>query len=94
MAAAFRISANIHTTDEELMHAAPTEIIVLLTFGDAAELVTPLHPRGTTPLRVPSARIAEQAGLPSNELPGRRFTVTTLTADDADGFVLLNDPRL
>ncbi|WP_067171161.1 hypothetical protein [Microtetraspora niveoalba] len=67
-------------------------VLVLLTVGDQAELVTDLHPK-SAPLRVPAARIAEQAGLPANELPGRRFTVTRLTEDDANGFTLLNDPR-
>ncbi|MEZ0072267.1 hypothetical protein [Planotetraspora sp. GP83] len=65
---------------------------VLLTFGDQAELVTALY-TADAPLRVPAARIAEQAGLPVNELPGRRFTVASLTRDDADGFTLLDDPR-
>jgi hypothetical protein len=70
-----------------------TEVRVLLNFGEIAELVTPLHP-ASAPLSVSAARIAEQAGLPTNELPGRRFTVTTLTSADADGFALVNDPRV
>ncbi|WP_285705474.1 hypothetical protein [Microtetraspora sp. NBRC 16547] len=68
-------------------------VYVLITAGDEAELVTDLHPK-SAPLRVPAARIAEQTGLPVNELPGRRFTVATLTVTDADGFTLLDDPRL
>ncbi|TMR87888.1 hypothetical protein [Nonomuraea basaltis] len=72
---------------------AGNEVRVLLTVGDQAELVTARHP-ASAPLRVPAARIAEQAGLPVNELPGRRFTVHRLTATDADGFILLDDPRV
>lgn len=71
----------------------PGQALVLLTVGDQAELVTHLHP-AAAPLRVPAARIAEQAGLPANELPGRRFTVARLTQDAADGFTLLDDPRV
>ncbi|HEX4814887.1 MAG TPA: hypothetical protein VFV66_19270 [Nonomuraea sp.] len=76
-----------------LASAADNEVEVLLTVGDQAELVTARHP-ASAPLRVPAARIAEQAELPANELPGRRFTVEHLTAADADGFRLVNDPRL
>ncbi|MDP4510346.1 sigma-70 RNA polymerase sigma factor region 4 domain-containing protein [Nonomuraea turcica] len=68
------------------------EVQVLLTIGDQAELVTSQHP-ASAPLRIPAARIAEQAGLPANELPGRRFTVDRLTSTDADGFALVHDPR-
>ncbi|MBP2704421.1 hypothetical protein JOL79_11410 [Microbispora sp. RL4-1S] len=68
------------------------QALVLLTVGDQAHLVTALHP-ATSPLRIPAARIAEQAGLPVNELPGRRFAVATLTEVNADGFTLLHDPR-
>ena len=69
------------------------QALVLLTVGDTAHLVTAQHPT-TAPLHVPAARIAQQAGLPSSELAGRRFTITRLTEDDADGFTLLNDPRV
>lgn len=72
---------------------ADGEALVLLTVGDTAHLVTTIHP-STATLQVPAARIAEQAGLPANELPGRRFRVTRLGANDADGFTLLDDPRL
>lgn len=72
--------------------AAATEVRCLLLFGEEAHLVTPLHP-ADAPLRVTAARVAEQAGLPANELPGRRFTVQALSEDDADGFALLDDPR-
>ncbi|MEU4575994.1 hypothetical protein [Nonomuraea sp. NPDC023979] len=65
---------------------------VLLTIGEHAELVTPLHP-ATAPLRVPAARIADQARIPASELPGRHFTAATVSATDADGFTLLSDPR-
>lgn len=82
--------------DREAALAAPTvaegQALVMLTVGDTAHLVTSLHPH-TEPLQVPATRIAEQAGLPVNELPGRRFTVARLTQDSADGFTLLDDPR-
>ncbi|WP_220040299.1 hypothetical protein [Nonomuraea aridisoli] len=68
------------------------EVRVILTVGDQAELVTSRHP-ASAPLRVPVARIAEQAGLAAEDLPGRRFTVERLTAADADGFVLAENPR-
>ncbi|GAA1662406.1 hypothetical protein GCM10009733_070030 [Nonomuraea maheshkhaliensis] len=68
-------------------------VTVLLTIGEEAELITPHHD-ANAPLRVSAHRIAAQAGLPANELPGRRFTVERLTATDADGFALVDDPRL
>ncbi|PZG08929.1 hypothetical protein C1J01_38365 [Nonomuraea aridisoli] len=75
------------------MRAEPdNEVRVILTVGDQAELVTSRHP-ASAPLRVPVARIAEQAGLAAEDLPGRRFTVERLTAADADGFVLAENPR-
>jgi hypothetical protein len=66
---------------------------VLLVAHDTAEIVTALHPVDA-PLQVPAQRIAEQARLPVTETAGRLFAVATLTRDDADGFTLLNDPRL
>lgn len=71
----------------------PGEAYVGPIAGGNAYVVTALHPVNA-PLKVPAGRIAEQAGLPVNELPGRRFAVTTLTEEDADGFTLLDDPRL
>ncbi len=76
-----------------LASEADNEVLVLLTVGDWAEVVTARHP-ASAPLRLPAVRIAEQAGLPCNELPGRRFTVERLTEADADGFRLVHDPRL
>nr|WP_062336162.1 hypothetical protein [Herbidospora sakaeratensis] len=70
----------------------PGQARVLLNVGDDSELVTSRHP-ATAPLRVPSARIAQQAGLPTGELPGRTFAVHMIGENDADGFTLLNDPR-
>ncbi|MFI6603836.1 hypothetical protein ACIBHX_47035 [Nonomuraea sp. NPDC050536] len=70
-----------------------TEVRVVLTIGDQAELITPLH-SAAAPLRISAVKVANEAGLPVNELPGRRFAVRSLTADSADGFTLLNDPRL
>jgi hypothetical protein len=46
------------------------------------------------PLQVPAQRIAGQAGLATKETPGRLFAVARLTDDDADGFMLLDDPHL
>jgi len=69
------------------------QAVVLLIVGDDAELVTARHP-AASPLRVPAARVAGQAGLPVGELPGRRFAVERLDAEDADGFTLLDDPRV
>lgn len=71
----------------------PGQAVVLLTYGDTAELITSRHP-ANAPLRVPAARIAEQAALPVGELPGRRFAVAQLSDGDADGFTLLDDPRV
>ncbi|MCP2353175.1 hypothetical protein HD597_000195 [Nonomuraea thailandensis] len=76
-----------------LAPATGNEVQVLITVGDQAHLITSLHP-ASAPLRVEAARVAEQAGVPVNELPGRRFTVERLTAADADGFTLVDDPRL
>ncbi|GHE32015.1 hypothetical protein GCM10017673_38480 [Streptosporangium violaceochromogenes] len=77
---------------------ADGEAVVLLTFEREedviAELLTARHPSPDDPLRVPAGRIAEQAGLPVVELAGRRFAVESLTDGDADGFRLLDDPRL
>ncbi|MEU9837534.1 hypothetical protein AB0D67_38880 [Streptosporangium sp. NPDC048047] len=70
-----------------------TSVHVLITVGEVAELLTPRH-TVAAPLRVSAERIAAQTGLPVNELPGREFTVTRLDDDDADGFALVNDPRL
>ncbi|WP_055483804.1 Arc family DNA-binding protein [Sphaerimonospora mesophila] len=72
---------------------ADGEALVLLTVGDTAHVVTAMHPTAA-PLQLPAQRIADQAGLPANDLPGRRFRVARLGMDDADGFTLLNDPRL
>ncbi|MFF4417063.1 hypothetical protein ACFYY8_31470 [Streptosporangium sp. NPDC001559] len=70
-----------------------TTVRVLITVGDTAQVVTPLHP-AKAPLHVSASLIASQARLPVSELPGRQFTVDYLTEDSADGFTLLNDPRL
>ncbi|MEU8378861.1 hypothetical protein [Streptosporangium sp. NPDC048865] len=74
------------------------EAIVLLTFESGqdtyAELFTALHPATGTPLRILARRITDQTGVPVNELAGRRFAVAALSDADADGFTLLDDPRL
>lgn len=64
---------------------------VLLTVGNDAELTTPDH-TPSNPLRVPARTIADDAGLPVNELPGREFTAV----QDGQGlrdFRLVDDPR-
>ena len=65
---------------------------VMLTVGDDAELITPEHD-ARNPLRVPAAVIAADAGLPANELPGRRFSAER-AGDGFRAFELLDDPRL
>lgn len=66
-------------------------VTVLITIGDQAELVTPSH-SADNPLRVPAAVIARDAGLPVNELPGRRFTAVR-DGDTYRDFRLVHDPR-
>lgn len=68
------------------------QVRVMLTFGDTAELITPDHDAGD-PLRVPAAEIAQDAGLPVGELPGRRFTAAR-AGDGLADFRLVDDPRL
>lgn len=65
---------------------------VLLNIGDIAELVTPDHDY-RDPVRVPAADIARDAGLPTNELPGRRFTAVP-DGVGFRGYRLVDDPRL
>jgi hypothetical protein len=74
------------------MPAERVPVRVLLTVGDQAELVTPDH-TPQAPLRVPSAVIAQDAGLPANELPGREFTAVR-DGNALRDFQLVNDPRL
>ncbi|RCG19027.1 hypothetical protein DQ384_38505 [Sphaerisporangium album] len=69
------------------------QAVVLLTKGEQAKLITAIHPV-TAPLVMPAARIAGQAGLPAGELSGRRFAVDVVSEEDANGFTLLDDPRL
>ncbi|MEU9019200.1 hypothetical protein [Actinomadura sp. NPDC048394] len=73
----------------------PERIIVrvLLTVGDTAELVTPLHDH-RDPLRMPAAAIAEGAGLPPVELPGREFFAWRAPDGALSGFELVHDPRV
>lgn len=68
------------------------ETQVLLTVGDQAELITPEH-TAENPLRMPMATIAQEAGLPENELPGRRFTAIRDGQSYRD-FKLVDDPRI
>jgi hypothetical protein len=74
-------------------HAKRLEVRVLLTVGDDAELVTPDH-SAEAPLRVPAADIARDAGLPANELPGRRFTAVRDGHGGFRDFRLVFDPRV
>ncbi|TDD37871.1 hypothetical protein E1287_07390 [Actinomadura sp. KC06] len=75
------------------MHPDPERIVVqvLLTVGGIAEVVTPEHDY-RNPLRVPAADIARDAGLPANELPGRKFYAAR-SGDGLRGFQLIDDPR-
>lgn len=59
-----------------------SEVRVLLTFGDYADLVTPT--RGAdNPLRVPAADITADTGIPLERLAGQRLTaVVTETPED------------
>lgn len=65
---------------------------VLLNFGDYAELITPDHDHNN-PLRVSAADIARDAGLPANELPGRKFTARRGPDGFLSDFELVYDPR-
>jgi hypothetical protein len=71
------------------------QVRVVLVFGagpDArAELETPWH-TPQEPLAMRAADIAQQASLPVNELPGRRFWATFTAAGPVD-FELVDDPR-
>ncbi|GII88257.1 hypothetical protein Ssi03_62470 [Sphaerisporangium siamense] len=53
--------------------------------------------RGTNAsVRVPAARVAEDAGIPVSELPGREFTALLtmgIKGDEYSDFRLVNDPR-
>lgn len=69
------------------------QVTVLLLFGDDAELITPDRDH-TNPLRVPASVIAEDAGLPANELPGRDFTAVRTADGGYAHFQLVNDPRI
>lgn len=67
------------------------DVTVLITVGDEARLVTPEH-NARAPLRMPAATIAQDAGLPENELPGRHFTAVQ-DGDQLRDFRLVDDPR-
>lgn len=68
------------------------EVRVILTVGDQAVLSTPWH-TSQEPLWMPAETIARDAGLPANELPGRRFTAAG-GPDGLTDFQLVDDPRL
>ncbi|MFQ6325268.1 hypothetical protein ACLMAL_03900 [Nocardia sp. CWNU-33] len=68
------------------------QVRVILVFGDRAQLDTPWH-SARDPMWVPAALIAEQAGLPVNELPGREFSAVGDRKSLTD-FRLVFDPRL
>lgn len=71
---------------------ARVRVTALLNVGDETELVTPDHDH-RSPLRVPASRIADDAGLPAGEIPGRRFTAVR-DGDTFRDFRLVDDPRL
>lgn len=72
------------------------QVRCVLVFGSGpdarAELETPWH-RASAPMAVRAGDIAEQAGLPVGELPGRRFWAEG-DANGLSGFVLVDDPRI
>ncbi|MFG2002311.1 hypothetical protein ACGFNU_24475 [Spirillospora sp. NPDC048911] len=68
------------------------EVRVLLLLGDQADLTTPDHGPHNA-LRMPAADIARDAGLPANELPGRRLTAIR-DGDSFRDFQLVDDPRI
>lgn len=74
------------------MEPEPVRVRVILLFGDRAQVQTPWHPTHS-PMWVPAADIAEQAGLPQNELPGREFWASG-DEHGLTGFRLVFDPRL
>jgi hypothetical protein len=83
------------TTDPEssiVTEPQRVDVYVSITVGDEAVLVTPQHP-ANAPLRMPAATIARSAGLPENELPGRRFTAMQ-AGDELRDFRLVDDPRI
>ncbi|MRH92227.1 hypothetical protein GFY24_33150 [Nocardia sp. SYP-A9097] len=73
----------------------------VLVYGDGetavAYLETPWHP-ARSPLAWAAQEIAGQAGLPTNELPGREFWVDVQRLPEGalrlSGFLLVFDPRL
>ncbi|MCP2339187.1 hypothetical protein [Actinomadura rupiterrae] len=79
-----------------MSHSERVEVLVLLTVGDDAIVVVPA--RDDREVRMPSAVIAGDAGIPVGELPGRRFAATWTQVADREytlgEFVLLNDPRV
>lgn len=70
-------------------HQGRTAVQVLLTMGNRAELVTPLHP-ATAPLDVPVERIVTDTDVPAEELPGMWLSVALLGGADAQGFRALS----
>jgi hypothetical protein len=75
--------------------AERVQVRCVLVFGSGpdarAELETPWHPV-RDPMAVRAGDIADQAGLPVGELPGRRFWAVG-NAEGLSGFELVDDPR-
>ncbi|WP_157556915.1 hypothetical protein [Nocardia acidivorans] len=77
------------------------QVRCVLVFGDSenavAYLETPWHP-ARSPMSWPANEIARQAGLPTNELPGREFWADAERSGEGtlrlSGFLLVYDPRL
>ncbi len=67
----------------------------MLVFGSGpdarAEFTSPWH-GSRAPFRVRAGDVAEQAGLPVGELPGREFWAVG-DAEGLSGFELVDDPR-
>lgn len=80
-----------------MAESVPVEIDVLIVVGKEPPEAH-VAVRGTnSSLVVPAGRIADDAGIPVNELPGRRFrAVMTMGEDSTDlaDFALVNDPRV
>ncbi len=73
-----------------------TVLLIADGIGDEPDMAHVAIRGGTTSVVVPAARIAGDAGVGVNELPGRDFTAV-LTVGDRDnelsGFRLVSDPR-
>lgn len=77
----------------------PTRVIakVLVVAEGATRMAHVVVDGERDPIIVPAERIALEANLPVNELPGRTFTAVwtvTESGDELSEFHLMNDPRI